>query len=695
MRTGRTPNRLINEKSPYLLQHAMNPVNWYPWGEEAFEKAKAEDKPVFLSIGYSTCHWCHVMEKESFEDEEVAGLLNDTFVSIKLDREERPDIDAVYMAVCQMLSGSGGWPLTVMLTPDKKPFFAGTYFPKNGKYNRMGMTDLIPRIKTLWESKRGEIENSAGQITQALQQEAKQEIKTELLPMLFDLAQDQFAKRFDPKYGGFGKQPKFPSPHNLMFLLLQYRRTGNRDALEMAVKTLTEMRKGGMYDHAGSGFHRYSTDEKWLLPHFEKMLYDQAMLMFAYTDAFQVTGNKVFRSTVAGIFDYLQADMLSPEGVYYSAEDADSEGEEGKFYLWHKKEIEELLGDYAPEFIRIFNIKENGNFYDPVKGSFTGENILYLTNDDFLPGIADTAADEALRNALNKLRKARNARIRPHRDEKILTDWNALMIAALARASIVFREKKYLEAAERAFEFITQKMYDGSGGLFHRYKDGSAGIHGMLEDYAFVCFAGLELYASTSDDKHLLYSADLASEMIKRFYDQEAGGFYTPPVENNDVLVRQKEVYDGATPSGNSVAAYSLMKLWLLTAESRYFDAGEATLRYFNSRISEIPFAHSFFMLALDLYLRNTTEVVIAASGDGFDAEVKAAIDSLYMPDVSVVVLKEKPEAAERFEFLKNYSAIQGKTTVYICRDHVCELPLTEREEIFRKIDMLYSAGEM
>ncbi|MCK6603359.1 MAG: thioredoxin domain-containing protein [Ignavibacteriaceae bacterium] len=692
MLTGRTPNRLINEKSPYLLQHAMNPVDWYPWGEEAFEKARAEDKPVFLSIGYSTCHWCHVMEKESFEDEEVARLLNDTFVSIKLDREERPDIDAIYMAVCQMLSGSGGWPLTVMLTPDKKPFFAGTYFPKYGKYNRMGMIDLVPRIKTLWESKRDEIENSAGQITAALRDETKPESKGELLPALFDLALDQFAKRFDPEYGGFGKQPKFPSPHNLMFLLLQYRRTRSRQALDMAVITLTEMRKGGMYDHAGYGFHRYSTDEKWLLPHFEKMLYDQAMLILAYSDAYQATGNTIFKNTVDEIFDYLQTDMLSPEGVYYSAEDADSEGEEGKFYLWHKKEIEELLGEDAAVFIPVFNIKENGNFYDPVKGSFTGENIPHITDDDFLIALAFGQASD-LSESLVKLREVRKGRIRPHRDEKILTDWNALIIAAFARASGVFSEPRYLEAAVKAFKFISAEMTDKSGKLLHRYKDGSAGITGMLEDYAFMNFAALELFYAGGDEKYLLYAASLADQMISRFYDSESGGFYTSPEENTDVIVRQKEVYDGATPSGNSVAAWSLMKLWLITGETRYFEAAESTLKFFHGRISEIPFAHSFFMLALDLYLRNTTEVVIAAGDDGMESEIKSAIDSHYMPDVTAVILNKNSEAARRFEMLKNYTASGGKTTVYICRDHVCELPLTEKDAIFSSLHKLNSSG--
>ncbi|MDH5715699.1 MAG: thioredoxin domain-containing protein, partial [Candidatus Aminicenantes bacterium] len=484
----RKPNRLIAEKSPYLLQHAFNPVDWYPWGSEAFDKARKENKPIFLSIGYSTCHWCHVMEKESFEDPEIASMMNEAFICIKVDREERPDIDRIYMTVCQMMTGSGGWPLTIIMTPDKKPFFAATYIPRPSRLGRLGMMELIPRIQELWKSKKGEVMSSAEQITQHLTQISIHAAGEPLGEAALEMAYRRLSRVFDERYGGFGRAPKFPTPHNLTFLLRYWKRTGEQKALRMVEKTLQSMRLGGIYDHVGFGFHRYSTDSRWLLPHFEKMLYDQALLVMAYTEAYQATRKEEYRHTVREILDYVMRDMTAPEGGFYSAEDAESEGEEGKFYLWTEEEIRQLLpGEESDLIVRIFNIEKDGNFAEEATGRRTGSNILYLRKS-----LHETASDMKIspeelerdfQKARQKLFAARHKRVHPHKDDKILTDWNGLMIAALARASSAFDEPQYAEATRRAADFILARMRDSKGKLYHRYRDGETAIPAYLDDY--------------------------------------------------------------------------------------------------------------------------------------------------------------------------------------------------------------------
>ncbi len=443
------PNRLINETSPYLLQHSNNPVDWYPWCDEAFQKAADEDKPVFLSIGYSTCHWCHVMEKESFEDEEVADLMNNVFVSIKVDREERPDIDHIYMMVCQMMTGSGGWPLSIIMTPDRKPFFAGTYFPKENRYGRIGFKELIRSIDNVWKTKRNDIIESADDITNYLKQIYRKDSAANITEEIVDKAFDHFAKRFDDQYGGFGSSPKFPSPHNLMFLLRYWKKTGNQLALEMVTKTLTNMRMGGIYDHVGFGFHRYSTDKEWLVPHFEKMLYDQAMLIIIYSEAYTATGNCEFNKTAEEIIEYLLRDMDADNGGFYSAEDADSEGEEGKFYVWTKSELLDILGTEDADFAtRLFNTTETGNFLEESTKKYNGTNILHLKkplmnlSEDL--GITYDELNLKIESIRKKLYDYRKNRILPFKDDKILLDWNALMIAALSIAGRSFNNKKYI-----------------------------------------------------------------------------------------------------------------------------------------------------------------------------------------------------------------------------------------------------------
>ncbi len=495
-------NRLINESSPYLLQHATNPVDWYPWGEEAFAKAKKEDKPIFLSIGYSTCHWCHVMEHESFADEEVAVLLNQYFVAVKVDREERPDIDQVYMTVTRTMTGRGGWPNSVFLTPDKKPFFAGTYFPKQARWGLPGLMELLPKIAEIWQNDRENVLKSAERITDLLASRADPGPGDVLDQNILDKARDQLADIYDPQYGGFGQAPKFPRPHTLAFLLRRYHHNQDTRALAMVEKTLTRMRLGGIYDHIGYGFHRYSTDGQWLVPHFEKMLYDQAMLAMAYTEAFQATAKEFYARSAREILTYILRDMTSKEGGFYSAEDADSEGVEGKFYLWTLPQIQQAIGENDTETLKkIYNLEEGGNFKSPEAEPAAGSNILHLKKT--LPDLAAELGipEKQLRQRLGKNReqlfRIRQKRIHPFKDDKILTDWNGLMIAAMAKAGLALDEPRYLSAAAKAADFIMLKLRDKNGRLLKRYRKGNAGLPAHLNDYAFVVWGFLELYQAS------------------------------------------------------------------------------------------------------------------------------------------------------------------------------------------------------
>ncbi|MEK7850568.1 MAG: thioredoxin domain-containing protein, partial [Deltaproteobacteria bacterium] len=527
-------NRLASEKSPYLLQHAENPVDWYPWGEEAFGKARVDNKPIFLSIGYSTCHWCHVMEKESFEDPDVAQLMNEAFVSIKVDREERPDLDGIYMTAAQMMAGSGGWPLNIILTPDRNPFYAATYIPRQSRFGAIGMLELIPRIREVWLTRRDEVLTSANQIVNALRQTVRGKRGDELGEDVLRAAYSQLRLLFDEEHGGFGNAPKFPSPHNLIFLLSYWRRTGDKTALDMVEKTLDAMRNGGIYDQIGFGFHRYSTDSKWLLPHFEKMLYDQAMLAMAYTEAFQLTGKKEYRETAQEIFAYVLRDMTSPEGAFYSGEDADSEGKEGKFYLWTEDEIRQILEKVEADLIvKVFNVERQGNFTEQGAEGKTGENILHLKKT-----VVELASELNIQEGdllgrieagRQKLFIARGKRIRPHRDDKILSDWNGLMIAALAKGARAFDKPEYTNAAKGAADFILKSMSKPDGRLLHRYRDGEAAIAGYLDDYAFLIWGLLELYEATLDAVCLKTAVDMNNVLLDHFWDGEEGGFYFTP----------------------------------------------------------------------------------------------------------------------------------------------------------------------
>ncbi|MBN2514886.1 MAG: thioredoxin domain-containing protein [Deltaproteobacteria bacterium] len=686
MKDNEFHNRLINEKSPYLLQHANNPVDWYPWGDDAFEKADKEKKPIFLSIGYSTCHWCHVMAHESFEDPRVARLMNTLFINIKVDREERPDIDKIYMTVCQMMTGSGGWPLTIIMTPDKRPFFAATYIPKENRSGRTGMLELLPRIDEIWKSSRDEIDHTADTIVTSLMSIAGDSKREEPADDILKSAYDHLVHIFDDNHGGFGIAPKFPSPQNLLFLLRYWKRSGSEYALEMVEKTLKEMHCGGIHDHIGFGFHRYSVDHKWFLPHFEKMLYDQAMLAIAYTEAYQATGNDLYAETARRIFDYVLRHMTSPEGGFYSAEDADSEGEEGKFYVWTHDEITKILDkDKAELMINVFNMEQSGNFSDEATGTKTGRNILYRTKS-----LAQMAADrgmpedeffEAIEQARRKLYEAREKRIHPHKDDKILVDWNGLMIAALAKGGRVFGNADYVNAAGKAAEFILHRMRRDDGRLLHRFREDEAGISSHIDDYAFFIWGLIELYEVTFDVGHLKWALDLNADLIDNFWDCKDGGFFFTPADGENLIIRQKEIYDGALPSGNAIAMLNMLRLGRMTTNTELLDMAWQTGSAFFGTVKQSPAAYAQLMVALDFAFGPSYEVVIAGHPQAEDTkEMLTTLNAHFIPNTVVIfrpIDEEPDEIAGIAPFTKDLTAIEGKATAYVCIHNTCELPTT------------------
>ncbi|PKL88150.1 MAG: thioredoxin domain-containing protein [Ignavibacteriae bacterium HGW-Ignavibacteriae-2] len=694
--TSDKTNRLINEKSPYLLQHAYNPVEWFPWCDEAFEKAAAENKPIFLSIGYSTCHWCHVMEKESFEDSIVAELLNKVFIPIKVDREERPDIDSIYMTVCQMTTGRGGWPLTIFMTPDKKPFFAGTYFSKESRQGRIGLIDLIERVNSVWKNKRSEILASADQLTASLTEYVSYETEeVEFSESDFTETFKYFDDRFDTKHGGFGSSPKFPSPHNLLFLLRYWKRTGEEKALKIVIKTLTEMRNGGIFDHIGYGFHRYSTDKKWLLPHFEKMLYDQAMLSFAYIETYQVTGDVFFSETAEHIFEYILRDMTNDEGGFYSAEDADSEGEEGKFYVWSIDEVKSILdNDSADVFIKMYNLEADGNFADEATGGNTGSNILHVKNDlnnaAYEMGVDSLELKKQLLQMRNKLFEVRKKRIHPLKDDKILTDWNGLMIAALAKAGRVLDKPVYTNAAQKATKFICDNLQLPDGKLLHRYRNGSSEIQAHLDDYAFFIWGLIELYESTFESSFLLKAIELQNKQIELFWDESLGGFFFSSKDGEKLIVRNKDVYDGAIPSGNSVSYLNLIRLAKITAENHFNEYSKKLNKAFSSRVKESLPGSTMFLNALDFDFGPSTEIIFVGNkeDDKFNSLIND-INKTFIPNCITIFVNEdltNNPMLETAGYLKSYKTVENKFTVYVCRDYECGLPVTTSEKLFEML---------
>ena len=689
-------NRLINESSPYLLQHATNPVDWYPWGKDAFEKARRENKPIFLSIGYSTCHWCHVMEHESFSDEEVAALLNKYFVSIKVDREERPDIDQVYMAVTQTMTGRGGWPNTVFLTPDKKPFFAGTYFPKETRWGLPGLMELLPKVAAIWQNDRENVLKSAQQITDLLAAKDKPNPGNSPDKSLLDKTRNLLADVYDPEYGGFGQAPKFPTPHILTFLLRRYHHNEDTQALAMVEKTLTRMRLGGIYDHIGFGFHRYSTDGQWLVPHFEKMLYDQALLAMAYTEAYQATGKKFYARTVREILAYILRDMTSNEGGFYSAEDADSERVEGKFYLWTLPQIQKILGKEETEtFKKIYTLDTNGNFTSREEAQAAGSNILHLKKA--LPDLAGELGvpEKQLRRRLainrEKLFKVRNKRVHPFKDDKILTDWNGLMIAALARAGQVLNEPRYTADAVRAADFIMLRLRDNNGRLVKRYRKGTAGLPAHLDDYAFVVWGFLELYEATLKAIYLQEAIRLNDQMIKHFWDQQSGGLFMTADDSEKLLIRNKEIYDGAIPSGNSVAALNLLRLGHITGREDYLKKAEEISRAFSESVNRYPAGHAHLMMALDYALNPNYEVVIVGQPAAKDTRAMLlALRRPFLPGKVVLLRPADKKAAAEIIRMAPYTEFMvskdGRATAYVCTNFVCKLPTTDISQMLANL---------
>jgi uncharacterized protein len=678
-------NRLKEEQSPYLLQHADNPVDWYAWGEEALQKARREDKPIFLSIGYATCHWCHVMAHESFEDEEVAAALNEGFVAIKVDREERPDLDQIYMTVCQAMNGSGGWPLNVVMTPEGKPFFAGTYFPKTRRGGVPGFIELVTEISGLWRNDKQRVLTASEQITNAIQPktDAAQHGQT-LDEHVLKKGYDQLSRAFDPKWGGFSPAPKFPTPHHLTFLLRWYRRSGDVSALGMVETTLAEMRKGGIFDQVGLGFSRYSVDERWLVPHFEKMLYDQALLAMAYLEAFQVTGKAQYAQVAQEIFTYVLRDMTAPDGGFYSAEDADSEGKEGWFYVWTPEQIAKVLGEeLADIYCHYYDITALGNFEH---GTSIAHLRMPLQAFAEQRGMSVEDLRRRLEEARGRLFAARATRIHPLKDDKIITAWNGLMIAALAKGYQALGDPAYARAAVKAADFVLHSLRTDTGRLQRRYRHGHVAHPGYLDDYAFLVWGLIELYESVFDIRMLEEALRLNRQMLELFWDEGAGGCFYSATDNEKLIVRDKEIYDGATPSGNSVAALNLLRLGRMTGDVSLEDKAEHLLQAFSGLVGDYPMAYTQFLNALDFSLGPGQEIVVA--GDDSQVGVQDMITLLQRAFMPHRVLLVKPGGAEgeRLAALCPYvqplQPVNGEPTAYVCENHACKRPITSVQEL-------------
>jgi len=673
MNENKNTNKLIKEKSPYLLQHAYNPINWFGWGNEAFEKAKNEDKPIFLSIGYSTCHWCHVMAHESFEDEEVAKIINDNFIAIKVDREERPDVDSVYMTVCQALTNHGGWPLTIIMTPDQKPFFAGTYFPKNSKYDMPGLTDILYSIITHWKDNRSKLISTSESILSELNKyyqgennDAKLTFKT------LENGYNQLSRVFDKKYGGFGAAPKFPTPHKIMFLLRYYKTHKDIKALEMAEKTLDCMYRGGLFDHIGFGFSRYSTDNKWLVPHFEKMLYDNALLIIAYLEGYEITKNELYKNIAVKALEYVFRELTSENGGFFCAEDADSEGEEGKYYVFNPLETLEVLGEEdGTYFNEYFDITQNGNF--------EGKSIPNLIkNSDF------NKDNAKIRDLSEIVLEYRSKRMKLHKDDKILTSWNGLIIAALGKAYKVIEDERYFEYAKKAVNFIFDNLIDENKRLLARYRDEESRHKAYLDDYAFLCFGLIELYESSFDVSFLKRAIDLNEEMINLFWDNEKQGFFLYGEDSEKLIARPKELFDGAMPSGNSVSAYNLTKLARITGDSKLEEMAEKQLNFICGSLFSEEINHSFFLIAASFALNTSKELVCVIKDKSDEEKIKDLLSEKQTFNLTTIIKTDdnKDEIEELIPFIKEYDFVQDKSTYYLCEGKSCLAPVNEINEL-------------
>ncbi|MDX9786639.1 MAG: thioredoxin domain-containing protein [Desulfobacterales bacterium] len=688
-------NRLIHATSPYLLQHAENPVDWYPWGNEALAKAKSENKPIFLSIGYSTCHWCHVMAHESFEDEAVAELLNRHFVSIKVDREERPDLDAVYMAVTQQMTGSGGWPMTVVLTPDKKPFFAGTYFPKSTRWGKPGMMELLPAIHEAWMNRQEDVLKTANKITDLMAETSTLPPGYRLTEDTLTRAENELSSRFDAAHGGFGTAPKFPTPHQLTFLLRQYRHSGVTGLLKMVETTLQQMRNGGIFDHIGFGFHRYATDANWLVPHFEKMLYDQALITMAYLEAWQVTGNALYRETVQHIAMYVMDNLCAPEGGFFTAEDADSEGVEGKFYVWRLAEVQQVLGEEAAAlFAKVYGLTEEGNFHNEASGEKEGVNIPHLKHSPTAfaqeMNLSESVLLAQIEESRQKLLAVRSRRVHPFKDDKILTDWNGLMIAALAKAGSVLNEPIYTRTAKRAADFILKTLRDSNGRLLKSFRHGKAQGEGLLDDYAYFIWGLIALYESLFDANYLEAAMALSDQMLSRFQDSKKGGLFISAIDGEEPLFKYREIHDGALPSGNSVAISNLLRLNGLTGSTRYGEAAERIMIAFSTLVSRNPSANTHFLTALSFALHPHYEVVVVGNPNAPDTKrMLGTLQKQFLPETTLIFKPDGPnEGIGRLTpFTTAMTPINRQATAYVCRNFACNLPTTDIDEMMNNLN--------
>ncbi len=706
---GKKPNRLITEKSPYLLQHAFNPVAWFPWGEEAFVQARKENKPIFLSIGYSTCHWCHVMAHESFEDPEIARILNENFVCIKVDREERPDLDQIYMAAVQALTGHGGWPMSVFLTPDLQPFYGGTYFPPEARQGMPGFAEVLAAVHDAWRDRPEKILASAANITDHIRQKAADSGAGMIESDIFAKAFRQITAEYDAEFGGFGRAPKFPRPVLFNFLLRHAALTGEDQALNMTLVTLRKMAAGGMYDHLGGGFHRYSVDAQWRVPHFEKMLYDQGQLAVSYLEAFQVGQDPFYANVAQNVLDYVLRDMTSPEGGFYSAEDADSvqAGKpevhgEGLFYLWRKEEIVSILGkEHGEIFSFHYGVLEAGNALADPQEEFVGKNILYVAHP-----LAETAArfripeeelSRLLERSRQKLHTVREQRPRPHLDDKIITSWNGHMISALARASQVLGDKRYLVAAKRAAIFIRTRLYNSESGLlFRRYRDQEAGLAGQLDDYAFLVNGLLDLYEASFDIAWLQLGIALMEKQIALFADETNGGFFETSGTDHSVLVRLKADYDGAEPTGNSVSALNLLRLAWITGNDDWLKRVRTTIDAFGGQLNNYPPSLPQMLVAYDFQGSKPRQFVVVGKLGRPDTEIMLSmIRKRFLP--KKIILLADGGAGQ--EFLQQYQPIledltqqENKTTVYLCENYSCQLPTADLSELAKRLEALEKA---
>lgn len=671
-----TENSLIQETSPYLLQHAHNPVDWYAWNNDALKKAKEQNKPIFLSVGYSSCHWCHVMAHECFENNDIAKVMNENFINIKVDREERPDIDDIYQKVCQIATGQGGWPLSVFLTPDQRPFYVGTYFPPYDHYGRPGFGSILRQLSQAWQENRKDVEKAADNFLNTLQKTESVSLSASLERSILDEAAINLIQIGDPNFGGFGSAPKFPNAANISFLFRYSQMSGISKFKEFALLTLKKMAKGGIFDQIGGGFHRYSTDARWLVPHFEKMLYDNALISVNYAEAFQITKDKFYLEVLQKTLDYVLRDMTSQEGGFYSAQDADSEGEEGKFYVWTKNEVIDILGKDAEIFCLFYDITDGGNW----EGKTILCNNINISTIAFNFGKKDDEIKQILSECAKKLLEERKKRIPPGLDDKILTSWNSLMITALAKGYRVSNDKRYLDSATNCISFIETKLLDGDK-LKRTYKNGIAKINGYLEDYAYFTNSLLDVFEVNPDEKYLKLANMLANYLIEHFWDTTNKSFYMTADNHEDLIIRPKSNYDLSMPSGNSVAAHALSRLYVITLNKKFFDVAQDIMATQAQMAAENPFGFGYLLNCIFLYVRKPIEITVL---NPIDTELTNFIRQNFIPESSLVIISNEFQLKqlEIYPYFSGKEFFNDQTTIFICKDSVCSLPLDSIDKV-------------